>query len=93
MDELKAMFQSITPEEGTRITSIHYGYAGTYPTRQETWSWEGIKGQTVIFRSEDVASLSDGELETLVRAELKVQGQITIKRTDRFAFVNHSFQN
>jgi hypothetical protein len=93
MDDLKALFQSVTPEEGTRITSVEYGYVGQFPIRQERWSWDGIKGQTVVFRSEDVNGLSDRVLEALLRSELDVQGQITIKRSERFAFVNHSFKS
>jgi hypothetical protein len=67
MDDLKALFQSVTPEEGTRITSVRYGYVGQFPIRQERWSWDGIKGQTVVFRPEDVMRMSMVSLIVFLR--------------------------
>jgi hypothetical protein len=90
--KLRILFNGIETDPDTHLLRIGYGHVGGYPVRKDRWNQEGVKGQSVIFRSEDVSHLSDSELENLVRDELQITGQITLGRTKRFTFVNHSFQ-
>jgi hypothetical protein len=92
LGQLQTLFKGIETDPDTHLLRIGYGHVGGYPVRKDRWNQEGVKGQSVIFRSEDVSHLSDSELENLVRDELQITGQITLGRTKRFTFVNHSFQ-
>ena len=90
-DTIKSMFAGVPVEPDTRLTGLRYGYVGSLPARLEKWNFEGVRGKTVVLRAQDVADQSDEEVVGLVRDAQSAEGQITIKRTGEFVFVNHSF--
>jgi len=59
----------------------------------QKWYWEGINAESIIFLTKDVSSLDDVALEADVRDGplVKYNSQITIKRTDKYTFVNFNF--
>lgn len=60
----------------------------------ETWWWDDIKGESLIFCAEDVSALSEDALKAAPElAGLAVaDGQVTVSRSDpRFVFVNFNF--
>ena len=64
------------------------------PVRREVWSWDGIWGRSIIFRTSDVADLTDAELTAKVRRNvtIPVDDEITLSRGDEFTFCNYGFE-
>lgn len=58
----------------------------------QTWSFEGVIGSSLIFQNEDVEDLSDEELKALAERNMLVgENGITVKRTEKYTFVNFNF--
>ena len=64
------------------------------PVRREVWSWDGIWGRSIIFRTSDVADLTDAELIAKVRRAVTIPtaDPITLSRGDEFTFCNYGFE-
>lgn len=61
----------------------------------EVWFWEGIDGETLIFKTEDVEDLAEPEL---LRVAKEYPGfahfaDYTLKRGEQFTFLNFNFKN
>lgn len=87
-------FQNVPIEPDTRVLSRKPYTIGGYETLHERWSWDGVKGETLVFVSSEVSGLGDGELRELVtKSELfNADSQVTIKRSDSgYTFVNFNF--
>ena len=66
-----------------------------YEVLYQAWSWDGIDGESIIFHSDDIAALSDDALCALVSESPLVDRTIsmTVKRTEKFTFVNFNFRS
>lgn len=63
------------------------------PCLHEFWSWDGIHGESLVFYKEDVLTLTDEEILKLVFKEENLDDKKqTIKRTDKFVFINYNFK-
>lgn len=92
---MNARFQHVPVEEDTKILRREITTVGGHEVLHEKWSWDGVKGETIVFVSSEVAQLSDGELEQLAREShlLELGSQITIKRAESgYTFVNFNFR-
>lgn len=87
-------FDNLSIDEGTCVLSRVMRQVNDVDTLHETWLWDDIKGESLIFCVEDVSTLSEEALEAApARAGLAVAGgQVTVSRSDpRFVFVNFNF--
>ncbi|SIT52779.1 hypothetical protein BQ8794_10149 [Mesorhizobium prunaredense] len=91
-DDLLPLFAKLPIEEGTDLNQVSYDMAGGLPARMEKWFWEGIRGESVVFRLSDIEDRSDEAVVELVREVFGIIGQLTVKRSGEFLFVNHSFR-
>lgn len=59
------------------------------------WSWDGIKGWSVIFLSDDVMHETDEQLVKIVSrtVELDESKGTTVTRGDQYTFVNFNFDD
>lgn len=88
-------FTNVPVEEDTKILRREVITVSGHEVLHEKWSWDGVKGETFVFVSAAVASLSDAELEQLARqSDLLVSGSpITIERGESgYTFVNFNFR-
>ena len=88
-------FKNVPVDEDTRIQFRHEAKFGKYDILYERWSWEGISAESLIFVSDDVADLTDEELERELRKSplVKKDSAVTIKRVDSgFTFANFNFE-
>ena len=88
-------FKNVPVEEDTRILFRKEAKFGKFDVLYEMWSWEGISAESIIFVSDDIADLTDEELEQEIRESPLVQKKsaVTIKRLDEgFTFVNFNFE-
>ena len=86
-------FIDIPRDEDTKIIFSSPMKWGELDIVYEKWVWDGITAESMIFLTEDVSALDDAALEADVRSGslIKTDSQITIKRTDKFTFVNFNF--
>jgi len=88
-------FDDVPVDEDTRIMFRQEAGLGKFDVLYEKWSWEGISAESIIFANDDVADMTDNELEQEVRKSplVKKESDITIKRLDvGFTFVNFNFE-
>jgi hypothetical protein len=57
---------------------------------KQTWSWDGVVGESLIFDSQDTKSMNDEELIAFINNNwVEVIGQATFKRDQNgYCFVN-----
>ena len=86
-------FKDLSTDEGVKILFRSPMKWGELDIVYEKWYWEGINAESVIFLTEDVKELSDEALEADVRDGplVKSTSQVTIKRLDKYTFVNFNF--
>jgi len=86
-------FLNVPVEDDTVILVSLGSKLGERDVLYQKWVWDGITGESLIFVSDDVASLSDGQLEADVRTSPLVgSGSVTISRSDSgYTFVNFNF--
>ncbi|MDP1615435.1 MAG: hypothetical protein Q8L68_06525 [Methylococcales bacterium] len=90
---MNSKFANVPIEEDTTIVSQLEAMLGDYPVLYQKWVWGGIAAESIIFADEDIASLSDEQLENEVRGSpiCRENTQVTIKKTDGFTFVSFNF--
>ena len=87
-------FADLQVEPDTRLYWRKALSLGGFDAVLEWWSWDGdIEGDSVIFCSEDVATLSDEALKALVREHFKLtKDDFTFKRGPQYTFLNFNFR-
>jgi len=88
-------FENIPLEEDTRILMSSPMRWGELDIVYQKWNWEGITAESIIFLTEDLKNMNDVALEADVRSGplVKSSSQVTIKRLDKFTFVNFNFSS
>lgn len=85
-------FLDVHVEDYTRLMNVTSVKIEGIEARYESWVWEGILGESLIFHTEAVAHLSDDELESLVDRNMVIKDhRKTVKRLDKYTFVNFNF--
>jgi len=87
-------FSNVPVEDDTAILCSLECKLGEMDVLYQQWIWDGITAESFIFINDDVAMLSDAELEKETRSSpmMKSDSGITIKRDDSgFTFVNFNF--
>jgi len=87
----KLDFNDVPVEEDTQIlSSTRMRLAGLDVLKQE-WTWDGIRAESMIFKSADVASKDVEELKVVLA--LESGSPVAIKRTKHgYTFVNYGFK-
>jgi hypothetical protein len=85
-------FLDVPVEDDTRLMNVTSVKIEGIDARYESWVWEGIVADSLIFHSEAVAHMSDEELDLLVERNMVVKDhRKTVKRLDKYTFVNFNF--
>lgn len=91
---MKERFKSVPRDSDTRILHRKVVETGGFYAQYQKWSWEGLKGESLIFVRSDVTDKSDEALISLVKASdfWDEQSEVTVKRDrEGFDFVNFNF--
>ena len=88
-------FENIPVEEDIKILMSSPMKWGELDIVYQKWYWEGITAESIIFLGDDVKEMDDEALEADVRDGplVREDSHITIKRTDKFTFVNFNFSS
>ena len=91
---MKNRFNIVPIETDTRILYQQEGKLCGYDIRYEIWSWDGIEAESIIFFNDDVAGLTDQEIEKMVRILpiVKDRSSMTLNISTDFTFVNFNFE-
>ena len=91
---MDSKFNNISIEKDTRILFQKEDKLGDYDVRHEVWSWEGYRGESLIFSNDDVAGLPDQDIKRLVRASglINEGSAMTLNRSTDFTFCNFHFE-
>lgn len=83
---------SIDPDK--RILQKNKIKLSGYDVRHEIWSWEEYRTESLIFENDNIAGLTDQEIEALViKSDLIKEGSdIAFHRLEEFTFVIFNFQ-
>lgn len=88
-------FKTVPVDPDTRVLKRSLTSVGGYDALHERWSFDGIKAESFVFLSDDIAGVSDDNLERIVRETegVDTNSQIMLKRSDSgFTFVNFNFR-
>jgi hypothetical protein len=85
-------FLDVPVEDDTRLMNVTSIKIEGIEGRYESWVWEGIVAESLIFHTEAVEQLSDVELESLVDRYMVIKDhRKTVKRLENYTFVNFNF--
>jgi len=90
IEKLSPKFRHLSVDPDTRVKAREECTVEGLDAVYEKWVWEGVIGESYIFANEDVERLSDAEL--LNKLGLSEE-EATLKRGDRYTFVNFGFEN
>lgn len=87
-------FENIPVEPNTKIHFSSPMKWGGLDIVYQKWSWGDIRAESIIFLTEDVKDMSDKALEEDIREGplVRKDSKMTIKRGDKFTFVNFNFK-
>jgi hypothetical protein len=87
-------FSDVPEDPDTTILAQAEVEIGDLPALYQSWSWEGILAESVIFHSGDVAGVSDEALLQMVQDSYTIlEDKFTIKRgSEGYVFVNFNFR-
>ncbi len=89
----KELFKSRSIDEDTKILSATYISHDGLDVLWEKWFWDGIKGNSLIFLSEQVKEISDTALEETVKGIAEdISGDTTLSRKGEFTYFNFNFK-
>lgn len=84
-------FSNLKADADTQILLRHQTSLKGYDVMIESWVWDGIAGQSVIFYNRDVENFSDDELINLIKEHYKTV-TVTISRASTdYVFLNFNF--
>lgn len=84
-------FNNLNVDKETQILLRQQTIFKGYDVMMESWIWDGIQGQSVIFDINDVENLTDDELLNLIKEHYKTE-TVTISRANAdFVFLNFNF--
>ncbi len=83
-------FSALTPDDDIIIYNRNITQIGDYHAAHETWDWDGIEGESYIFMTKEVETLTDETLVLLIKSRLNDLNikPFTISRGEVFTFFN-----
>lgn len=87
-------FNDVSTDEDTTIHLRREGKIRDFDVLYEFWTWDRVTACSAIFLREDVAHISDKELENIVRTECKAESAMTLSHSEngKYVFVNYGFR-
>jgi len=86
-------FNNVPVEPDTRIIQQREIEIEGVPALHQTWSWDGLIGESIIFHSDDVEGFTDDEIFELINDHTDPEGKYTVSRSDSgYTFVNFNFR-
>jgi len=87
-------FSKVKVDEDTQIVNSAIWDVQKYQAFHQLWTWNGYIGQSLIFCTDDIKTLSDEELKKLALEFCidKKQESITLSRKPDYSFVNFNFK-
>ena len=92
---MNSKFDAVPTENGTNILFELNATLGDYDVLYQMWSWDGIKAESFIFLSSDIADLTDEGVQTLAKSSpmIKNDSELTmVRHEDGYTFVNFNFK-
>jgi hypothetical protein len=89
-------FASIPADEGMQVLSQSATQIGGYDAVHQCWRLDGVKGESAIFVTAEVAALNDVELKGMVLGSpiARPETQCTLIRNDEgYTFINLNFES
>jgi len=91
------VFLNIPLDVDTRIISECIVMIGVREAVHQSWLWDGIQGESIIFKEEDVQGLMGDEIKSIVSGSPLLGGNgaadMTISLHQKgFVFVNFNFE-
>jgi|APSaa5957512622_1039677.scaffolds.fasta_scaffold24443_1 hypothetical protein len=93
---MSGKFDSVPVEEDTKIIFSQQMMFGEYDILYQQWFWDGTYGESIIFLSEDISTISAEELETMIKSSpiVKSDSGITMSRLKAgYTFVSFNFES
>lgn len=90
-----AKFENLPVEFDTKVISREQIKILNYDAMHEIWSWDGIKGESIIFVTEEINELSENGIIDLVKSAFQIEdiSQVTISQgKSDYTFVNLNFE-
>lgn len=91
---MRNKFTAVPLENGTNILFELNATLDDYDVLYQMWDWDGIKAESFIFLSSDIADMTDEEVQTLAKSSpmIKADSELTLVRhVDGYTFVNFNF--
>lgn len=85
-------FYKLSTDEDTRIISRTIENIEGYDVLLEKWSWEGVLGYSAIIPENQIASLSDEQIQDILLKNLDITGKTTFSRKSDYVFLNYGFE-
>lgn len=89
---LNKLFDKLETDEDTRIISRTIVEIEGYDVLLEKWSWDGALGHSAIVPEDQVASLSDEQIQEMLIKNLDITGNTTFSRKSDYVFLNYGFE-
>ena len=85
-------FKNVGIDDDTKLLSEQETKIKNYETLFQSWKWDGVYGESIIFDNNDVNNLSKSEIKELVKnSKIPKKDDLTISRGKEFTFVNFNF--
>jgi len=88
-------FEAVPVESDTRITFQQQTQIDEYQVLHQSWSWDGIRAESLLFSNPDVTHLSEEQITDLVKqlGLCQADSSTTFKRSESgYTFVNFNFE-
>ncbi|HWL29185.1 MAG TPA: hypothetical protein VNQ97_09785 [Burkholderiaceae bacterium] len=92
---MDSKFDAVPLDDETFILAQNEIVVGGYDALHQVWKWEGIRAESLIFLTADVAALQEEDLKQLLVSEAQAApgSAITVSHSDSgYTFLNFNFQ-
>lgn len=86
-------FKDLTMDSETKLMSRTNFKINEIACVHEYWNWDGITGESFIFYTEDIHTISDEKIVEILSTFLskRIEGY-TLNRKEKFSFLNFNFK-
>ena len=94
--DLKEKFSGINVESDTIIQDFRFLTVSGIDCRYEMWSWDGIKGESLIFCTKELESTNEHYLKSLLsnflEKNIPEDFEMTLKILETYTLINFNFK-
>ena len=89
-------FKNVPVDDDTRILSQEIKRLDKFEALYQLWSWDGYKGESIIFSDDDVKNLSEAEIKEIIRKSSLLkdkESKMTFSQSGSgYTFINFNFE-